>query len=122
MEIMSLRSEARFSPNQVICITVFGEPDRRLRAVIRNVSARGVGLVLKDPVAVGSALKFDLEDSMILGEVIYCRRDEESYYVGVELEQALRGLAGLARALREFSDSPSGREQADPVEERRYQD
>ena len=119
---MSLRSEARFSPDQAVWITVYGEPDVRLPAVIRNVSARGIGLALESPVAVGSALKFEIEDSMVLGEVIYCRRDERNYYVGVELEQALHGLAGLARALRDFSDSPSGREKADPVEESRYQD
>ena len=119
---MSLRSEGRFSPDQVVWITVYGEPDVRLPAVVRNVSARGIGLALESPVAVGSALKFDLEDSMVLGEVIYCRRDERTYYVGVELEQALRGLAGLARALRDFSDSPSGRQPTDPVEESGYQD
>ena len=59
--------------------------------------------------------------ALFLGEVIYCREDEASFYVGVELEQALYGLSDLARALGAFSDSPSGPEQTDPVKERRYQ-
>ena len=48
-------------------------------------------------------------------------QDEASFYVGVELEQALYGLTELARALGAFSDSSSGPEQTDPVIERRYQ-
>jgi hypothetical protein len=69
----------------------------------------------------GTALKIEVDDCLFLGEVIYCREDEASFYVGVELEQALYGLRELARSLGALSDSSSGPEQADPVIERRYQ-
>ena len=69
----------------------------------------------------GSALKFELDDTLLLGEVIYCRDDGSSFYVGVELEHALYGLGELAEAVRSFTDSPSGPQQADPVPNRRYQ-
>jgi hypothetical protein len=123
---MSQRREPRFNAEQSVWITLFGEPDIRLPARIKNVSARGIGLELQGPVAIGTALKLELDDSLLLGEVIYCRQDEASFYVGVELEQALCGLADLALALRAFSDSPSGDspsglQQFDPVKERRYQ-
>ena len=118
---MNQRREPRLQIDQSVWITIFGEPDIRLPARIKNVSARGIGLELQGPVAIGTALKFELEDSLLLGEIIYCREDEDSFYVGVELEQALYGLTDLAAALRAFSDSPSGPQQPDPVKEGRYQ-
>jgi PilZ domain len=121
MLIMNQRREPRFEADQSIWITVFGEPDIHLPARIKNVSVRGIGLELQGPVAIGAALKIKLEDGLLLGEVIYCREDEDSCYVGVELEHSLCGLGELAQALRAFSDFPSGPEQADPVSERRYQ-
>lgn len=121
MLIMNQRREPRFETDQSIWITLFGEPDIRLPARIKNVSPRGVGLALQGPVAIGVALKIELDDGFLLGEVIYCREDEDSYYVGVELEQALCGLKGLARALGAFSEAPSGPQQDDPVKERRQE-
>jgi hypothetical protein len=123
---MSQRREPRFNADQSVWITLFGEPDIRLPARIKNVSVRGIGLELEGPVAIGSALKLELDDSMVLGEVIYCREDEASFYVGVVLEQALCGLSDLAYALRAFPDepscaTPSGLQQANPVKERRHQ-
>jgi hypothetical protein len=131
MLFMNQRREPRFKTEQSVWITLFGEPDIQLYARIKNVSVRGIGFELEGPVAIGTALKINLDDGLILGEVIYCRADEASYYVGVELEQALCGLAELAQALSAFSDlpsadlssgdTPSGLQQTHPMKERRYQ-
>jgi hypothetical protein len=121
MLFMNQRRKPRFEADQSVWITLFGEPDIRLQARIKNVSERGIGLELQDSVAIGTALKFEVDDSLILGEVIYCREDEGSFYVGVELEQALCGLGALAKALGAFSDTPSGPQQEDPVKERRHE-
>jgi hypothetical protein len=121
MLFMNQRIEPRLEADQSVWITLFGEPDIRLHARVKNVSPRGIGLELEGPVAIGIPVKIELEDCLFLGEVIYCRQDEASFFVGVELEQALYGLTELARALGAFSDSPSGPQQTDPVIERRYQ-
>ena len=121
MVIMNQRFEPRLETDQSVWITLFGEPDIRLPARVKNVSTRGIGLELEGPVAIGSPVKIELDDCLFLGEVIYCRQDETSFFVGVELEQALCGLSELARALGAFSDSCSSPEQTDPVIERRYQ-
>ena len=121
MLFMNQRRKPRFEADQSIWITLFGEPDIRLAARIKNVSERGIGLELQGPVAIGTALKFEVDDSLILGEVIYCRQDEGSFYVGVELEQALCGLGALAKALGAFSDASSDAQQEDPMKERRHQ-
>jgi hypothetical protein len=118
---MNQRRKPRFEADQSIWITLFGEPDIRLPARIKNVSERGIGLELEGPVAVGTALKFEVDDALLLGEVIYCRQDEGSFYVGVELEQALCGLGALAKALDAFSDAPSGAQKEDPAKLRRYE-
>src|ERR1039457_2232499 len=108
MLIMNQRREPRFEANQCVWVTLFGEPDIRLPARIKNVSVRGIGFELQGPVAIGTALKVELDDALLLGEVIYCRpdsdKDEASFYVGVELEQALCGLGDLAETLRAFSE------------------
>jgi hypothetical protein len=108
---MNQRRDSRFHTDQPIQITVFGPPDTRIMARVKNVSGRGIGLEVENPIAVGAALKIVLDDSILLGEVIYCRNQGGTHYVGIELEQALRGLAELATALRPFSVESSRSEQ-----------
>jgi len=121
MLIMNQRREQRIEANQSVRITILGEPEVQLPARIKNVSVRGVGLELQYRIAAGAAIKIELKDGLLLGEIIFCREDAESYYAGVELEHALFGLTELQLALSGFSDSLSGPEQAHPVIERRYQ-
>src|SRR4051794_27419957 len=97
------RRDLRLEASQSVWITLFGEPDIRLPAIIKNVSPRGIGLQLQGPVAIGTALKLELNDALLLGEVIYCREEASTFYVGVELEQVLCGLGELANAVRAFT-------------------
>jgi PilZ domain len=121
MLTMNQRRELRIETEQSVWVTIFGEPDIHVRACIKNVSARGVGLQLQDPVAVGAALKITLDDALLLGEVIYCRDDEASFYVGVELEHSLCGLRDLAAALGSCADSTSSPQKTHAVVESRYE-
>ena len=108
MSNMKDRRDPRFDASETVWITIFGEPDIQLPARVKNVSGRGIGLELDGPVAPGSALKLELDDHLLLGEVIYCRQDGEAYYVGVELEQVLAGLAALGIAVRGFEEEVAG--------------
>jgi len=110
---MNQRREPRFEVEQEFTITIFGEPDIRLPARLRNFSPRGIGLEMQVPVAAGSALKLEFNDTLLLGEVIYCRDDGDSFYVGVELEHALYGLGELASALGSYTEPSSGPQHAD---------
>ena len=118
---MNQRREPRIEANQSVRITILGGPEIQFPARIKNVSVCGVGLELQSPIKAGAAIRIDVEDGLLLGEVIFCREDAESFFAGVELEHALWGLADLELALSSFSDSYSGPEQAHPVIERRYQ-
>ena len=97
--------EARFQASQSVAITLFGEPDIRISARIKNVSGKGIGLELDVPVAPGTALRVELEDALLLGEVIYCRKDESSYYAGIELEHSVCGLGELSRMIESFNNA-----------------
>jgi hypothetical protein len=118
---MNQRREPRFRADQQVRITVYGTPDLHLNATVRNVSGRGMGIEVEGPLAAGSALKIEMDDAILLGEVIYVRDEGKHFYLGVELEQTLVGLADLARAVRPFwADAPDSRAQeAHPVEEAR---
>jgi hypothetical protein len=78
-------------------------------------------LQLEQRVAPGSALKINLPDGILLGEVIYCRAQADGWYAGVELEHALFSLTELADALRGFTGESSGREHPDALHHTRRQ-
>jgi hypothetical protein len=118
---MSLRREPRFQIDQPVDVTVFGTPDLHLPAHIRNASGRGLGLEVAEPLATGTALKIVLEDAILLGEVIYCRREGDTWQAGIELEHALSGLADLASALDAFRDEPSGTQRQHAVQDADHQ-
>ena len=100
---MEQRREPRFAIQQRVPVTLLGEPDVRRSARIQNVSGRGLGLFMREAVPPGTALQIELENEIVLGEVIYCRREAEGYFLGVELDQVLSGLAELAARLEEFA-------------------
>jgi hypothetical protein len=118
---MNQRREARFQIDQAVEVVVFGSPDQHMQGNIHNASGRGIGLRLTQPLAAGATLKINLPDSILLGEVIYCREEAEGWYAGIELEHALFSLTELAATLRGFADEPSGHEQPEAVHNTRRQ-
>jgi hypothetical protein len=100
---MEQRREPRFRADQPVLVTILNEPEIRLEARVTNASGRGLGLVTPIPVAPGSAIRIEMDDSMMLGEAIYCRSDRDGYFLGVELDQILVGLTELSRNLAALS-------------------
>lgn len=100
---MEQRREPRFAVQQRVAITLLGDPEVRCSARIENVSGRGLGLLMHEMVPPGRAVQIELENDMVLGEVIYCRREPGGYFLGIELDQILSGLAELAARLDEYS-------------------
>jgi hypothetical protein len=115
-QFMNQRREPRFPTDRTVAVTVFGTPDTHLQGRIRNAAGRGLGLELATALATGTALKIELEDSILLGEVIYCRKQEGGWYAGVELVHALYGLVELAAIMRGYTVEPSPAEQPDAVQ------
>jgi hypothetical protein len=104
MFLMEQRREQRVPTDQPVSLTVLGDPEMRLTAVVKNASGRGLGLISPESVPSGAAVKIEVGDSIFLGEAMYCKAMENGYYLGIELSEVLSGLAALSRMAQEFND------------------
>jgi hypothetical protein len=116
---MEQRREPRFEADELVNLTILGDCESPVRARVRNVSGRGLGLEVATAIRPGAALKIEVGDAMILAEAVFCRRDDSGYFVGVALEQVLSGLAELGRILEQYADETSGTQPQYAVDERR---
>jgi hypothetical protein len=80
-------------------VTVLTEPRRSVSGRVRNASGRGLGVITAARVEPGAALRIEIDDGMVLGEAIYCRKEGDGHFIGVELDQMLVGLTELGRHL-----------------------
>ena len=78
------------------------EPREVCQAVVKNASGCGLGLGMQSAIRSGAAVKIEVEDTILLGEAVYCRQEQHYFLVGVVLKQALYGSADLARLADEF--------------------
>ena len=100
---MEQRRAPRFNVDQSVVVTVLGSEESRLPAIVRNASGRGLAIEMPLPVSPGTALQIELDDSIVLGEAVYCHGGTPPYLIGVELDQVLCGLTELGRKLQEFA-------------------
>jgi hypothetical protein len=119
---MDQRREPRFVTDQSVVVTVFGDPEMRHPAKIRNASPRGLSIEIPCEVPPTTAIKIELDDAIMLGEAVYCQGSKGSYLLGVELDQVLCGLTELGKRLQEFATTESsGGEVAYAVNHRQRQ-
>jgi hypothetical protein len=108
---MEKRCEPRFATDQSITITTLGDFRVRQTAQVKNCSGSGLGLVVQTAISAGTAIRIELEDSLLLGEAMYSRSLPDGYFVGVQLEQALSGLRELRRQAQQYREQS----EEDPV-------
>ena len=100
---MERRSEPRFAAGQTVRLIVLGRngntADRHLQAELTDVSGNGVRLRVAERVAVGDAVRLDIDDNAILGEVCHCSEWGNSFTCGVEVDQILSHVSDLARLM-----------------------
>ncbi|MBZ5625307.1 MAG: PilZ domain-containing protein [Acidobacteriia bacterium] len=119
---MNKRREPRFEADQSVVVTVLGDHELRHAALVKNASGRGIAIEMPAAVAIGAALKIECDDSILLGEAVYCKAGPGSHLVGVELDQMLCGLTELGKRLQEFAaEAPSGREVPYAIKHRQRQ-
>src|SRR3954447_11522855 len=97
---MGQRKDFRFDTNQPVDLTVLGglsSDDTHIAAVMVNLSGQGASLTTERSVSVGSAVRIDVEDKILLGEVCHSRQTGPSTFAcGIQLEQALTSVADLS--------------------------
>jgi len=95
---MERRLEPRFAADQPATVTLLpsqGQP--ALPARIADISTTGVALRLGAALAYSATVRVDAGDSMLLGEVMYCRPESGSFLVGLRIAHTVYGLSGLGR-------------------------
>ncbi|HEY1338996.1 MAG TPA: PilZ domain-containing protein [Bryobacteraceae bacterium] len=102
---MEQRRAPRVPLDRPVAVTIYGElQDTQVNATVKSASTLGLSLELPIPVEPGAAIRIRVDDAILLGEAVHCRFLGKSYLVGVRLEQALSGLAELARAVAAFEE------------------
>ena len=99
---MDERKDFRFETNQPVSLTILGrhsrDADTHLSACTVNISGRGISLTTETSVPMGSAVRLDVNDNILLGEVCHSRQTGPAEYIcGVRLEQALTAVGDLSR-------------------------
>ena len=92
--------DQRHQPNQSATVSVLGTASETLQGEIRNVSNGGTQIRLDQPLRCTSLVTIDYDDNCLLGEVVYCEKEQTGWLVRIRVEHALLGLASLA-SLRE---------------------
>jgi hypothetical protein len=75
-------------------------------ATLKNLSGRGLRLITGCAIQLGTAVRIDINDSVLLGEVCYCSSTPDGLVCGVQLEQALNSV--VSRLMMEDTGSRPG--------------
>ena len=97
------RREIRFDIDQPVVFTVLEGSREVYHAMVKNASGCGLGLETQSAIRIGTPIKIEVEDTILLGEAVYCRQNRQSFLIGIALKHALYGAADLARLADEFS-------------------
>ncbi len=90
------RQSQRHQLSQPAIVSVLGTANQKLHGEVRNVSEGGTQILLDQPVPYASLVTIDYGDNRLLGEVVYCQKEQSNWLVGIRVEHALLGLAALA--------------------------
>jgi len=107
---MDQRREPRFRVEAKVKVTVLTEPPVELAGRLVNVSGKGARIVVESPVEAGNPVRVEVDGTILLGEVRYCRRILSKFAIGLELEEAFTvtdQLAALMRSLLEEARQPN---------------
>jgi len=90
------RKDLRDELDQSATVSLLGTTSEILHGEIRNISKGGAQIQLDQPLRYASIVAIDYDDNRLLGEVVYCEKDQVGWLVGIRVEHALLGLATLA--------------------------
>ena len=100
---MERRREPRIQADQKVDLIVLGTDAGAIDAHARQFSGRGLRLVVRQAVPVGTAVKVQGDDWLVLGKVCYCRKERLNFVIGLRLEHSLMGLLELEELNRKFT-------------------
>jgi len=96
------RSEPRFEAQQRIVLTLLEEPRITLPALAVEISGSGMRIFLNRGIPLGTLVKVESDNSLILGEVCHCAVQPNGFLLGLKLLRLLSNLNELANLNRRF--------------------
>jgi hypothetical protein len=90
------REDQRYQRNQSATVSVVGTASEILHGQVRNISRGGTQIRLTQPLRYATLVAIDYDDNRLLGEVVYCQKEQVGWLVGIRVDHALLGLATLA--------------------------
>ena len=73
-----------------------GSTSPALHVEILNISEGVTQIWLDQPLRYASLVRIDYNDNLLLGEVVYCKKEQAGWLVGIRVEHALVGLKARA--------------------------
>jgi hypothetical protein len=99
---MERRREPRLEIETPATLSRLDTPARPISAVVVNVSGLGLALRTPYPMPSHTPARLDWNGGLLLGEVVYSRREGAGFTLGVSIRHSLHDLAGLAAACEAF--------------------
>lgn len=90
------REDQRYPLNQSARVSVLGTASEILHGQIRNISKGGTRIWLNQSLRYATLVAIDYDDNCLLGEVVYCQKEQAGWIVGIRVDHAMLGLATLA--------------------------
>jgi hypothetical protein len=105
------RLHERYPANLDAEVSDISSPDHIASGRIIDISHSGVCALVPLDFREGAIVRLKIADCSLFGHVIYCRPQEQSYRIGIEVVRVLVGESDLARLLKrvlaeEMSDTP----------------
>jgi hypothetical protein len=93
---MEKRDEARTALNEPVIVTEVDPPGQPpTGGVLKNISGSGMQVRLPHGIPRRSMVKVETKDMLMLGEVVRCEPDGDSFKVSLALRHSLQSLSGL---------------------------
>jgi hypothetical protein len=80
-------------------VSVLGTTTQVLNAEILELCEGGTQIWLDQPLRRATLVRIEYSDNLLLGEVVYCEKEQAGWLVGIRIEHSLLGLKALARAM-----------------------
>ena len=111
--MIECRSEQRIPVNQPVKATLLDSgspPDtQNLRGTVIDCSNGGIRVVVPRSLPVRGAVRVDVSDALILGEICHCVPHQDGYVIGLEIHHSLWNLARVAQVRAKYLNEAADR-------------
>lgn len=102
---MDRRSTPRTDNIRPVQLVLLGDQESRFEVMLQDLSEGGARIMSPVPIKAGSPVRLDVDDSILLGEAVYCAKGEAGCFVGLRFEQCLGRVSDLQRLVEALMGS-----------------